>query len=143
MVEPDTKSLAQSRWSRRTGNTINLICLIALLVVIGVDVYGFALRAHYEHSYYAAVVIAIMGALVLLLAMAQQAIAGRDAATWRQMATWQIRAARNRLAERGQNDLIEPEGEVDQDSPVYYEHLLETLLENVHQHDKEEPGHGG
>ena len=141
MIEPDTKSLAQSRWSGRTGGTINALCLVALLAVIGVDIYGFALRAHYEHSYYAAVGIAIIGALVLLLAMAQQAIAGRDAATWRQMATWQIRAARKRLAERGQSDMIEPEGEVDQDSPVYYEHLLETLLENVQHGDKDETRH--
>jgi uncharacterized membrane protein YcjF (UPF0283 family) len=122
---PDA-SLNGTRWSRRIGWVINLICFIALVAVITTVIYGFWLRAIWAHGYFLAVVVAVVGAFVILVGLAQQAIAARDVATWRAMAEWQIQAARARVARAGGNNdhavKVEPE------SAEYYEMLVGTLV---------------
>lgn len=114
-------------WSQRFHRAIDLVCLFALLTVVGTVIYGLLLRAAYENSYYGAAAIAIVGALAMLIALAQQAIAARDAATWREMAEWQIRAARAKLAARGVATGID----VGPESAIYYEYLVEALIEDM------------
>ncbi len=114
-------------WSARVNRAIDLVCLFALIAVVGTVIYGLTLRAGYEQSYYAAVVIAVLGAAVMLVALAQQAIAARDAATWREMAEWQIRAARAKLAARGRASGLD----LGHESPLYYEYLVEALIEDM------------
>lgn len=118
--------LSRTRWSDRIGWVINLICLVALVAVIATVIYGFWLRAIWAKGYFLAVGVAVIGAIVILIGLAQQAIAARDVATWRAMAEWQIQAARARVAraEPGENQAadIEPE------SAAYYEMLVGTLV---------------
>jgi hypothetical protein len=114
---------------------IDGVCFLALLVTMGTVIYGFVLRAIWANGYFVAVMLAVAGALAILIGMAQQAIAARDAATWREMAEWQIRAARAKIrsgAARGA-----AAGADDPDSPLYYEHLVEALLDNVQREDEE------
>ena len=126
MIPRDINNPAQSRWSSRTSRVIDAVCFAVLLLVLGTVIYGLFLRAHYEHSYYGAAILAIIGALVMLIGLAQQAIAARDAATWRDMAQWQLRAARTRVETRmgRADDKIQT---LDPHSAVYYEHLIEAL----------------
>ena len=139
MSSADKHNLDRSRWSARTGRVIDTLCLIALLAVIATVIYGFALRAYWARGYYVAVAVAILGALVMLIGLAQQAIAARDAATWRSMAKWQIRAARQRVGSGVIEPLAEDDHDLDPDSRHYYEHLVEILLEGM-QHDDEATG---
>jgi phosphoglycerol transferase MdoB-like AlkP superfamily enzyme len=73
------------------GRTVNLAFFFVLLLIMGTVIYGLILRAVWEDSYYTAVGIAVLGAIVLLIGLAQQEIAARDKATWRAMAEWQLR----------------------------------------------------
>ena len=65
------------------GLTVNLVCFLVLLLIMATVIYGLILRAVWEDSYYIAVGIAVLGAIVLLIGLAQQEIAARDKATWR------------------------------------------------------------
>lgn len=122
-------------WSQRFNRAIDLVCLLALVTVVVTVIYGLLRRAAYEGSYYGAAAIAVVGALVMLIALAQQAIAARDAATWREMAEWQIRAARTKLAARGVATGID----VGPESAIYYEYLVEALIEDM-QHTGDDLG---
>jgi hypothetical protein len=105
---------------------------VALIAVIVTVIYGFWLRAIWANGYYLAVAVAIVGAFVILIGLAQQAIAARDVATWRDMAEWQIRAARAKAA---QVSPVESE-EIEPDSAAYYEVLVNTLVRQTE--DQEE-----
>lgn len=126
--------LTHSRWSKRIGRLIDGVCLVALIAVVATVIYGFWLRAIWAHGYYLAVAVAILGAFVILVGLAQQAIAARDVATWRDMAEWQIRAARAKAA---QSKSTEPDQDVEPNSAAYYEILVGTL---VRQAEDEERG---
>ena len=129
MPDPLHHGLNQSRWPKRIGRLIDAICLVALVAVFTTVIYGFWLRAIWAHGYYLAVAVAILGAFVILIGLAQQAIAARDVATWRDMAEWQIRAAR---ATAGQvDDEIEPH------SAAYYEVLIGTLVAHAEQDEQD------
>lgn len=122
---------AASKWPAQVSRTINIICFVALLSVMGTVIYGLVLRSIFERSYMGAVIVASLGAITILIGLAQQAIAARDAATWRDMAEWQIKAARDRIAQRqgvgdGAIDLL-----AGPDSTLYYEHLIEALLSDM------------
>lgn len=135
MPNSTANSLSESRWPARIGRLIDAICLLALVVVIGTVIYGFWLRAIWAHGYFLAVAVAILGALVILVGLAQQAIAARDVATWRDMAEWQIRAARAKAAqarppEAGLDEEIEP------NSAAYYEVLIGTLVRHAEDEEK-------
>lgn len=140
MDVPDSPTLARSRWSKRTGRLIDGVCFLALLATIGTVIYGLTLRAIWADGYYVVVALAVIGAIVMLLGLAQQAIAARDAATWRAMAEWQIRAARAKImAGAAEGAAARSEGEaLDSDSPLYYEHLVEALLDNVQRDDEKD-----
>lgn len=126
MSTPPDASLNRTRWSRRIGWLINLICLVALVAVIATVIYGFWLRAIWAHGYFLAVAVAVLGALVILVGLAQQAIAARDVATWRAMAEWQIQAARARVTRAEDNS--DHMAEVEPESAAYYEMLVGTLV---------------
>jgi len=133
----DSPTLARSRWSKRTGRLIEGACFLLLLVVIGTVIYGLMLRALWADGYYVVIAAAGMGAVVMLLSLAQQAIAARDAATWRAMAEWQIRAARNRIMTGAASASGSGKEALDPDSPSYYEHLVEALLDHVQRDEGE------
>lgn len=102
---------------------------------MGAVIYGFFLRAIWAHSYFIAVALAMIGAVTILIGIAQQTIAARDAGTWREMAEWQIRSAKRKIgAAKVGSDVG---GQLDPDSPHYYEHLVEALLEDVQRSDGE------
>lgn len=133
MMPRDINNPALSRWSGRTGRLIDGACFILLLLVMGTVIYGLLLRAAYEQSYYGAAALACLGALVMLIGLAQQTIAARDAATWREMAEWQLEAARAKARSRGSpsdRDLA-PESD-----PLYYEHLIEALIGDIQATDR-------
>jgi hypothetical protein len=114
---------------------IELVCFLLLLLAIGTVIYGLMLRALWADGYYVVIALVGIGAVVMLLSLAQQAIAARDAATWRAMAEWQIRAARSRIMTGAAS--AAGTADLDPDSPSYYEHLVEALLDHV-QRDGEE-----
>lgn len=135
MVFEREHDLERSRWSERTGRLIDAICLVVLVGVVATVIYGFALRAVWAHGYYIAVAVAIVGALVMMIGLAQQVIAARDAATWHDMAVWQLRAAREKIeggAVVGASDTMSAS---DPDSPDYYEQLIKVFLESVQRTD--------
>lgn len=132
MAPRDINNPAHFRWSRQTGRVINGLCFVVLLLVIGTVIYGLLLRARYEQSYYGAAVLAVLGAFVMLIGLAQQAIASRDAATWREMAEWQLRAAHAK-AMRATSEGEEP------DSIAYHETLVEALIHDMLNKDAEGP----
>jgi uncharacterized membrane protein YcjF (UPF0283 family) len=133
--DPLQTGLNQSRWPTRIGRLIDMICLIALIVVIGTVIYGFWLRAIWAHGYYLAVAVAVLGALVILVGLAQQAIAARDVATWRDMAEWQIRAARAAAA-RKVSETQDGNDEIETNSAAYYEVLIGTLVAHAEQDER-------
>lgn len=125
--------LNHSRWPKRIGRLIEGVCLIALIAVVGTVIYGFWLRAIWAHGYYLAVAVAVIGAFVILVGLAQQAIAARDVATWRDMAEWQIRAARTRAAQANPTELAD---EIEPNSAAYYEILVGTLVRQAEEDEK-------
>lgn len=128
MSSPIPHGLHRSRWPARIGQLIEIACLFALIAVFVTVIYGFWLRAIWAHGYFLAVGVAIVGALVILVGMAQQAIAARDVATWRDMAEWQIRAARDRIAPGAVPLDPAAQADVDPDSAAYYEVLVGALV---------------
>jgi len=132
---PTSTGLSQSRWPKRIGRLIDAVCLVALVAVVVTVIYGFWLRAIWAHGYYLAVAVAILGAFVILIGLAQQAIAARDVATWRDMAEWQIRAARAKAAEANPSDAELGEN-LEPNSAAYYEILVGTLVRQAEDEEK-------
>ncbi len=132
---PTSTGLSQSRWPKRIGRLIDAVCLVALVAVVVTVIYGFWLRAIWAHGYYLAVAVAILGAFVILIGLAQQAIAARDVATWRDMAEWQIRAARAKAAEANLSDAELGEN-LEPNSAAYYEILVGTLVRQAEDEEK-------
>lgn len=122
------------RKSSPISTCINWVCFLALVIVMGTVIYGFWLRAIWAKGYFVAVGVAVLGALVMLIGLAQQAIAARDTATWRDMAEWQIRAARAKIMSSGAfaDDLTPQLGD---DAAAYYETLIRTMV--LHAEDGE------
>jgi len=115
---------------------INLVCLLLLLLTMGTVIWALLLRAWYETSYLAAALVAIAGAVVVTLGLAQQAIAARDRATWREMAIWQIRSATRKLAANGICGADELTELLGTEHTPYYEHLIETLIDDMGREDR-------
>lgn len=88
-----------SPFVRKVGLVVDILCWIVLIAVIVTVIYGLILRARFEQSYGLAVVIAVIGALVLFIGLAQQAIAARDHATWEEIALWRLRALQRKAGE--------------------------------------------
>lgn len=116
---------------RSFGRLVNAVCFVVLLIIIGTVIYGLVLRAVWESNYYIAVGIAILGAIVLLIGLAQQEIAARDKATWRAMAEWQVRATYRKLAIRWAEQERQGQPAPTIDSEHYYEELLSVLIEDM------------
>jgi hypothetical protein len=116
---------------RSFGRLVNFACFIVLLLIMGTVIYGLVLRAIWAHSYTIAVVIAVLGAIALLIGLAQQEIAARDKATWRAMAEWQLRATYAKLARRWAEQERAGQRAPTIDSEFYYEQLLEVLIEDM------------
>lgn len=116
---------------RSFGRMVNLACFFVLLLIMGTVIYGLVLRAIWESNYYIAVGIAVIGAIVLLIGLAQQEIAARDKATWRAMAEWQVRATYRKLAVRWAEQEKQGRPVPTIDSEHYYEELLEVLIEDM------------
>lgn len=132
-MHADTHGLEKSRWSKSVSWAIEALCFVMLMATAGTVIYGFSIRAIWAEGYYLAVALAAGGTLVMLVGIAQQAIAARDAATWREMAEWQIRAARDRLAQeraRTAQSAVVYDG-ADTESPAYYEHLMSALVDHA------------
>lgn len=128
MDGPAHSPRARTGWVAGLARAVELVCFIMLIATMATVIYGFSIRALWADGYYVAVALALLGSFVMLVGIAQQAIAARDAATWRDMAEWQIRAAEARLAA-----MPSPPGEerLDRDSPVYYEMLIGTLVDHA------------
>lgn len=127
---------ARRRLAERLASAINLVCLLLLLLTMGTVIYALLLRAWYEASYLAAAVVAIVGAVVVILGLAQQAIAARDRATWREMAIWQIRSATRKLEANGICGADELTELLGTEHTPYYEHLIATLIEDMGREDR-------
>jgi hypothetical protein len=127
--DPLHHGLNQSRWPKRIGRLIDAICLVALIVVIVTVIYGFWLRAIWAHGYYLAVAVAVLGAFVILIGLAQQAIAARD------MAEWQIRAARAAAGQAGATQ-ADAGDEIEANAAAYYEILIGTLVAHAEQDER-------
>lgn len=128
MDEPAHSPRGRSGWVAGLARAVEILCFVMLLATMATVIYGFAIRALWADGYYVAVALAVLGTLVMLIGIAQQAIAARDAATWRDMAEWQIRAAEARLAAM---PTAPGEERLDRDSPVYYEMLIGTLVDHA------------
>ena len=118
---------------RSFGRFINLACFFVLLLIMGTVIYGFVLRAIWAHSYTLAVCIAVFGAIALLIGLAQQEIAARDKATWRTMAEWQLNATYAKISKRWAEEERNGRRPPTIDSELYYEQLLEVLIEDMQQ----------
>jgi hypothetical protein len=77
----------------------------------------------------------VLGAFVILIGLAQQAIAARDVATWRDMAEWQIRAARAAAGQAGATQ-ADADDEIEANSAAYYEVLIGTLVAQAEQDER-------
>jgi len=93
--------------------------------------YGLLLRAHFERSYYVAAGVADLGALIVIVGLGQQAIAARDAATWREMAMWQIRAATEKLERLGTHNPQQIDDILGQTESAYYKIIIDTMIEQM------------
>lgn len=120
------KTSAFWRWVNR----LSFVAVVAILITV---IYGLALRATFEQSYWAACILAIAAAVFVLMALAQQTIAARDEATWREMADWQLKAATERVAESRRVNGQSCEGLPSPDDDDYYEQLLATLMDTMRQ----------
>lgn len=109
---------------------VNRLSFIAILTIMATVIYGLALRATFEKSYWAACILAVAAALFVLVALAQQTIAARDEATWREMAEWQLKAATDRVAAHRRQNGQSVEGLPSEDDD-YYEQLLATLMDDM------------
>ncbi|WP_068085724.1 hypothetical protein [Novosphingobium rosa] len=101
------------------GRLVDLLSLTGLTAMIGTTLYCLEIRSHYERSYIAGFLIALLGLIVMLIAWAQQVIAARDLASWRDMIEWQIRAAHRKIALRGEDAELHDQ---------YFERLIDTLI---------------
>lgn len=101
------------------GRLVDILSLTGLTAMIGTTLYCLEIRSHYERSYIAGFLISAFGLLVLLIAWAQQVIAARDLASWRDMIEWQIRAAHRKIALRGEEAELHDQ---------YFERLVDTLI---------------
>lgn len=101
------------------GRLVNFLSLTGLAGTVGTAIYCIAKRAHYERSYAIALLIALTGMLVMLVAWAQQVIAARDLASWREMVEWQIRAAHRKIEAQGREADLHDQ---------YFECLIDTLI---------------
>ncbi|MCA1196362.1 hypothetical protein K9B35_00135 [Sphingomonas sp. R647] len=128
MDEPAPSLRARPGWVAKLARAVDLLCFVMLIATMATVIYGFSIRALWADGYYVAVALALLGSFVMLIGIAQQAIAARDAATWRDMAEWQIRAAEARLAA---TPVAPGEEQLDRDSPVYYEMLIGTLVDHA------------
>ncbi|WP_206242074.1 hypothetical protein [Novosphingobium terrae] len=122
-IEPVTPQLPQAQplslfW-RWYGRLIDVLSLTGLAGMIGTTLYCLEIRSHYERSYTLALLIAVLGLIVMLIAWAQQVIAARDLASWRDMIEWQIRAAHRKIALRGDEAELQDH---------YFERLIDTLI---------------
>lgn len=107
------------RWYDRA---VSLLSFGGLAGIIGTTIYCIAIRMHYERSYIAALAIALLSLFVMLIAWAQQVIAARDLATWRDMVEWQIRAARRKVAQNLDED---------EEQDHYFECLIGALITDM------------
>lgn len=122
-------------WVDRLRLLLDSLCLLILLIVLGTVIYGLFLRAHYETNYYIPAAVAVIGAFVILLGLAQQRIAARDAATWRQIAEGQIAMAAKRVQdEQAGNDPGDLARIAGFDGIGYQEQLLEALIDVMKEH---------
>lgn len=96
---PNINAPNSSPFVRKVGVLIDGLCWIALISTVVTVIYGLLLRARFEQNYGIAVIIAIFGAFVLFVGMAQQAIAARDHATWEGIALWRLRALQRKAGE--------------------------------------------
>ncbi|MBB3956812.1 hypothetical protein [Novosphingobium sediminicola] len=115
---------------RMYDQAVDLLSLAGLIGMIGTTIYCIGIRVHYERSYAAALLIALIGLLVMLIAWAQQVIAARDLATWREMVEWQIRAARRRA---------EQEADGVEEHDRYFECLVGALISDMQSAAKDIP----
>lgn len=127
MNDPAQLPRARTGWVNGLTRAVDLLCFLMLIATMVTVIYGFLIRALWADGYYVAVALAILGSLIMLIGIAQQAIAARDAATWRDMAEWQIRAAEAKLAAI---PTAPGEERIDRDSPIYYEMLIGTLVDH-------------
>ncbi|MDP9056859.1 MAG: hypothetical protein M3N34_05950 [Pseudomonadota bacterium] len=122
----------KSDWLRYyVPRAIEFICLILLILVMVAVIYGLLLRGYSARSYFVAAGMAGLGALIVIVGLGQQAIAARDAATWREMAVWQIRAATEKLERLGIDNhqrIDEILGPIDS---AYYKILIDTLIDQM------------
>ena len=121
----------RSRVAVAFRTALDTLCFVLLALTMGTVIWGMVLRSIYEKSYLAGALVAILGAVVVIVALAQQAIAGRDRATWREMAVWQIRSATQKLEAKGIHRSAAFEELLGGENTPYYEHLIETLIEDM------------
>lgn len=124
--DPSAETSSVETWPlfwRYYRTLVDVLSVAGLAGVVGTTLYCLEVRAHYERSYAAAFLIALLGLVVMLLAWAQQAIAARDLASWRDMVEWQIRAAHRKIALRGGESEMHDQ---------YFEILIDTLIADMH-----------
>jgi len=138
MADISLNTPSSGRRARELGRAVDKACWIVLLSVIVVVIVGLVRRAHFEHSYAVAVIIALLGAFILVVGLAQQAIAARDLDTWRMMAEWQLRAAHDRT---GHNPIAQANS-ADEDQARYYALLSDMLIEDMMVIHEDEVPHG-
>jgi len=114
----ETKRSLFWRWY---GRFVDTLSAVGLMLTIATAIYCLEIRAHYERSYAMGVIVALLGLAVMLIAWAQQVIAARDLASWREMVELQIRAAHRKIANERQSSLHGP----------YFEALIETLIADM------------
>jgi hypothetical protein len=126
----DFPARAEHRGIPIFNGIVNGLCLLLLILIMAAVTYGFLLRAPWERGYYAATGFVLVGAVVTLVALAQQEIAARDKATWYAMAEWQLRATYRKLQAARGVDVTAPGSGSAQDDD-YYSHLVEALIEDM------------